>query len=173
MWRCSARASEWFTVQPVPSIGQQFLEPAVGPAGRELAQHVGEIRQRRHAVLGTCAHDAAERSGAVCRVVRAREEEVLAAESHVAHLLLADIVVGRKPSVVKEARERRPMPEAIAHRLRQVTTRRLSFRCDHEPAFQSIEHVLGSFVAQGLPLGRCPLLQVGQILETVEAPDQL
>jgi hypothetical protein len=83
-----------------------------GPAVCQLAQHVGQIRQRRHTVLRGCTHEAVDRSGAARSIMRAGEEEVLPAERDVAQLLLAKIVVQVQAAVFDEARECRPLVQA-------------------------------------------------------------
>ena len=77
-------------MERVPAVGQQLVEAALWPALGQRAEHVGEIRQGRHPVLGRRTQQAIEHRGAVRSLVRAGEEKVFATERDVAELLLAD-----------------------------------------------------------------------------------
>ncbi len=98
-------------VRGLPGVGQELVEPARGPAGRQLAQDIREVRQRRDAALGARADQAVQRRRATRRIVRAGEEMVFPAQRDVRELLLADIVVETQAAVLDEARERLPVVE--------------------------------------------------------------
>lgn len=54
------------------AVGKQFIEPVLVPSRGEPSQHIGQVGQRRHAVLGGAAHEAVDRRAPPGGVVRAR-----------------------------------------------------------------------------------------------------
>jgi hypothetical protein len=111
-------------MEHVPAVGEQFFEPALVPAVCQPAQHVRQVRQRRHVVLRAGAQDAVQRGYPARRVMRAREQVVLPPERHIPNLLLADVVVRAETAIVQEAVERSPVMQAVIGRLRQLAARR-------------------------------------------------
>ena len=91
-----------------------MVETAVGPTVGELVEYIGEIGERRHAVLGGCPHEAVERSGAASGVVRTGEEIIGSADSDVTDLAFAEIVVEAESAVFEKARECGPLVEDVA-----------------------------------------------------------
>ena len=134
-------------MQSLPPIRQQFIQSVVRPASGEPVQHVGQVRQRWDMVLYTRAHYAVKSCGTTCRLVGACEQVVLASQRDVTQLLLADVVIRRKTSVVEEARQRCPLSQAVACGLCEVAAGRFSFRSEEQPPFQLLERVSRSFAA--------------------------
>ena len=65
----SATAVRRAAVQFFPVMRQELVEPALLPSIGQLLEHIGEIWQRRHGVLGTGTHQAIERSGSAGGIV--------------------------------------------------------------------------------------------------------
>jgi hypothetical protein len=90
-----------------------------------LAEHIGEVLQRRHPVLCARAHQAVEAGCAGGRLMRPRKQEILPPQGDVAQLGLADIVIRGQATVFEEAGQRAVMIDQIAGRARQIAARRL------------------------------------------------
>ena len=58
-------------------MGEELIEPVLRPPGRQLAEHLREVRKRGHSVLGAGARQAVQVRRPSRRIVRAREEVVL------------------------------------------------------------------------------------------------
>ena len=69
----SATGVRRVAVQLFPVMGHELVKPALLPSIGQLLEHIGEVWQRRHSVLGTGTHQAIERSGSAGGIVRARE----------------------------------------------------------------------------------------------------
>ena len=100
-----------------PGVGEELVEPVRIPPRAELAEDVGEVRQRRDPIEGAGPRQAVEVRCAPRRVMRAGEQVVLPVHGHVAQLLFDEVMpppglCRARPVVV--VRPVRPSPVSLA-----------------------------------------------------------
>ena len=103
--------------------------------------------------------------------MRPGEQEVLAAQSYVADLSLAQVIVEAELSVVEEARERGPLVEDVARGFGQVAARGLVGQRADDPALELVELGPGTLPSKRGPLLVREVLEIGEPLDTVQARD--
>src|SRR5207302_5447537 len=94
-----------------PSVGEDLVDAIHRPAGGELPEHVGDVRDRIDSLHSAGGENGERDSGALGALIRTGEHPVFAADGHAAELALDEPVIDLESAVVEEAREHVPIAD--------------------------------------------------------------
>jgi transposase-like protein len=139
---------------PVP--GEQLLKlVALGAAGDQTFEHVGQVGEWIDAVQFCCADQGQCNSPMVSGAVRTTEQGVLPSHCDPLHAALDNIGVDLQPPVIKEQYQARPVPQRVADGVRQRRGARHARQCGFQPGLQGLNDRTAALLADGAAvLGR-------------------
>ena len=133
---------------PVPGE-QLFKLVALGAAGDQTFEHVGQIGERIDAVQLCCVDQGQRNSPMIGGGIRSREQSVLPGHCDPFHAALDDIGVDLQPPVIEEQHQAGPVPLHVANGVRQWRNARHARHRGLQPGLQRLDDRTAALLADG------------------------